>query len=248
MANPGKNKLLRWTRIMLGAYDISGDERNIGGLDNTFENADLTGLSNVVKWGMSHGVRSVGVSGVRALLNDAAAGAFTQMKDAGGAFALSVLFGGGAEPAVGDPAYVLDGVQISSDAGWDGGVADHGANFLPKPTSVVKNPWGVILSNAVALTTTTAKDEVDNGAASTNGWHANLHILTAGGAWTFTIEHSTTGLWGGEEATLGTFTLDGDPIGAETLSGTGTVNQYTRFLATNTSGSGVVPVCTFARD
>ena len=61
-----------------------------------------------------------------------------------------------------------------------------------------------------------------------------------------TINPASTGAFGGEETDLITFSSDGSSATAEQGVVTGEVLQYTRFVATRTSGSCYV-VCVLAR-
>lgn len=244
----GRNKLLRYTRFYLDGYDISGDARAVDSLDCMYTEVDMSGWNVTVRNYLSDQMLQVGVRGFQALLNDtASSGAFTLLKTHTSGHEISVLFGGGGEPDEGDPAYLIGGVQMNDPIGFDGGAAVISADFLPESGVTQGNPWGVILSDATSLSTSTEKAEVDNGAASTNGYQCNLHVTaTSSGNYTLAIEHSTTGLWAGEEATLHTFTATGNAITSEHGSGTGTVRQYVRFVATRSGGS-CTPVVTFAR-
>ena len=67
---------------------------------------------------------------------------------------------------------------------------------------------------------------------------ANLHVTaTSSGDYAFTIEHSNTAAWGGEEATLMTFSADGSSVVSEQQTASGAVQQYIRFVATRTAGT-----------
>ncbi len=57
MANTGKNKLLRWLRVFINGYDLSGDARSIGTLMNAFGEVEMTGLSHSVKYFAADKVR-----------------------------------------------------------------------------------------------------------------------------------------------------------------------------------------------
>ena len=110
-----------------------------------------------------------------------------------------------------------------------------------------ENPMGYTLQGAVSLAVTTTGASLDNGAtapASTNGGHANLHVLvSSGGAWVLKVQHSLdNSAW----ADLITFTSVGAAVGAEHKTVAGTVNRYTRALLTRTSGS-LTAVISFAR-
>jgi hypothetical protein len=104
---------------------------------------------------------------------------------------------------------------------------------------------GHVLQGATSLTATTNSASIDNGAGSTDGFHANLHVIaTAGGAdWALEIEHSTDdAAW----SQLALFAADGSTLTSEYASGSGTVNQYVRFTGTRTNGT-ITVVCVFSR-
>lgn len=245
----GKDKLMRHLRIFIGGYNLSGDARTFSSLDNKFEGVDVSGWSEFVRNFLVDGWRQVGVRGFQALLNDATGRAFAQLKDAENTSRLSLLFGGGGEPAVGDPAYLMSSIQLSDLAGWDGRAAAIGPmDFLPDAAQYsndIDNPFGVVLQAETSLSATTTNSSHDNAASSANGWHANIHVTaTSSGNFAFVIEHSSNdSAW----STLGTFTTTGGSVGSEQLSGTGTVNRYTRVVSTRTAGT-VTAVVTFARN
>lgn len=243
----GKNKLLRWARIYVGGYDLSGDARTLTRLDNLVGEVDITGWNNSVRYSLGDGLRTVGVRGFQALMNDATAGAYTRLIAADRAnYPVSVLLGGGAEPTYNDIAYLINGVGLGEPGGWDGQAAALTADFVPYDATG-PNPWGVVISPATSQGATFSGTANNNGASSANGWHANLHVTaSSGGTWSLIVQHSTTGAWAGEEATLTTFTANGSAITSEHKSGTGTVNQYIRFRGVRSSGT-VTPLCTFAR-
>lgn len=244
----GKNKLTRYMRIYLGGYDLSGDARTVDSLDAMYAEQDMSGWSDQVRKSMADMVMSVGVRGFQALMNDTATtGAHTLMKSPDGVTQkqVSVLFGGGAAPAAGDPAYLLTGVDIAGNIVMDGKAPAIRGDFVPMPGYMDGQPWGKVLMPSTSLTETTNGATVNDIASSANGAHANLHILaTASGNFAFTIEHSANGV---DWATLGTaFTADGSAIASEYKTFTGTINQYVRFVATRTGGT-CTAVCVFAR-
>lgn len=245
----GKNKILRWMRIIVGAANLSGDARTFEALLNEVGEADLMGWNNAAEHVVRGSARKIGLTGFQALLNDTAVtGALTVLKDAENTSRLSVLFGGGAEPAAGDPAYLLGPIQLSDVAGLDGLAAVIKANFRPdagQHSDLAENPLGVVLHPETSLSATTNGSTIDNEASSPNGAHANLHVLaSSGGTWALTVEHSTDGnSW----STLMTFTSTGGAVTSERKTASGTINRYVRFVATRTSGT-LTPVVTFARN
>ena len=247
----GKNKLVRYMRLLFHGYNLSGDSRKFDELSNSADAVDMLGWSDAAHNYLSDAHRNTGVKGYQALLNDATAGALTALQQTAGTMkerALSVLLGSLAEPAIGDPAYVLASVLMSDNAGLDGGAVVLQCDFMADAAQASASndqPWGVVLHPETSLAATTNGASVNNGAATTNGLHANIHVtVSSGGTWAFKIQHSTDGAaW----ADLVSFTINGSAINSEHVSVAGTVNQYLRFVATRTSGS-VTPFCTAARN
>lgn len=240
----GKDKLLRHARVFVGGYDLSGDARTFGSLDNEYNEVEITGWSESVMNFLSEARVMAGVRQFQAITNDTTGRSYAVLKGGNLAYPVSILFGGGGEPAVPDPAYLLASVQMSDTAGFDGGVGVISADFLPRAGESNGKPMGVTLANS-ALTASTNGASHDNEASSADGYHANIHITaSSGGAWAFKIQHSTDdSAW----SDLASFTVTGDTVEAEHISGTGTVNRYVRFVSTRTSGT-VTAVCAFARN
>jgi hypothetical protein len=86
---------------------------------------------------------------------------------------------------------------------------------------------GVFLHGMTAETATGNSTAVDNGAATTNGWAANLHVSAVSGSTpslTVTVYHSVdASTW----VLLGTFTAATTTTGQQ-ITGTGTVNRHVR--------------------
>jgi hypothetical protein len=237
----GKGKIDRFARIYVGGYDLSGDARQFGSLDNGFDEVDFTGWSDTVRQ-FNGGYRNAGVRDFQALINDSTGRSYGALKTANTTGGISVLFGSNAVPAVGNTAYLLGYVQISAGTSFDGGAGVINASFLPASSlgSSGTNPLGWTLNPIGALSGD--GDTVDTGVTAGAGWSANLHVTTLGTSGTFTIEHSTSA--GSGYATLGTFTANGTAVTSEHLSGTATVNRYVRATG---SGTAVI-VITFARN
>ena len=244
----GKDKILRYARIFVGGYNLSGDALTFGSLDNRYEGVDCTGWNETVRNFLSDDRLQVGVRGFQALMNDATGRAFTELKDAPNTSQVSLLFGGGGEPAPGDPAYLLPSVQIMDTASMDGGKGVINADFLMDASQYTANfttPAAVVLADETSISSTTSYTSADQAAQTTNGWTANLHVTaTSSGNFALVIEDSADdSAW----ATLGTFTSTAGSVAGEFLSGTGTVDRYVRLTATRTAGT-VTVIVTFARN
>ncbi len=244
-----KNLILRWTRIFVGGYDLSGDAMSFSKLENSFGDYDMLGWSESVHNSLSDGFRVVGIEDFQAFLNDAAARAWTILRQSAPTTRqVSVLFGAGAEPVIGSKAYLLGGIQISDESSFDSGRGVLKAKFLNDASQYsanADNPLGYVLHPQTSISATTTGTSVDNGAASTLGAHANLHVLvSSGGTWSLKIQHSTDDSnW----SDLITFTATGNSVTSERKTVSGTINRYSRVLLTRTSGT-VTPVIVFSRN
>lgn len=244
----GKNKLMRFTRLYFGGYDLSGDQRTFSALENSFESVDMTGEKDAVENFLSNKRRKVGVKGYQALLNDASGGAYTILKNAPQTGIVSVYLGGSDVPAVGDMAYILPAVQLADTTEFNSAVGALSTDFemnAAQMSSLVDSPIARILEPKTALTGTTTTASIDGVAGSTSGGRGNIHVfVSSGGTWAFVIEHSTNdSTW----ATLMTFAATGNSVTAEHKTVSGTVNRYLRLVATRTSGTCTV-ACAFARN
>jgi hypothetical protein len=234
--------------MLIGSYNLSGDARALEGLDNSVEPIDMTAWADDTRYFMK-GLKRLGITGFQALLNDEAAGAFSILKNADVEAPLSLLFGSGAEPAVGDPVYLLSaGMQISSMGEFAGGAAVLKADFIvdtEEYDDLQENPWGVILHEILSLSATKDGDSVNNLVSTASGGHGVIHILASdGGTWEFKIQDSPNdSAW----SDLLTFTVDGSAIASEQLTVSGTIDQYLQIIATRTSGT-VTPAISFARN
>jgi hypothetical protein len=254
VAPSGRDKLERYTRLYIGGYDLSGDSRSFSAAVSAFNPVDMTGWSELVRNYMADGYLQAGLTGYQALMNDATGRAFEQLQLAADSISsqLSLCFGGGGEPAVGDPAYVLPSVQMNDLIGFDSNAAVlSGIDFMLDATQYTANVakvLGHVMRGPTSLSATltaSSANTVDGGAQSTDGFIAILHILaTASGNFAFTLKDSADD---SAFATLGTFTLDGSAIGSEIITGSGTVDQYVGFDAQRTAGT-CTAICTFVRN
>lgn len=246
-----KDKVTRWMRAFVGPYDLSGDARTFGTLMNSIGEVDNSGWNDEYHRFIGDDSRVQGVEAFQAILNDTASRSFATLSDLGES-EISILFGGGAEPGVGDAAYMMPAIQVQTDSPFDAGLAVMNANFRPDTDQYQVdqyNPFGRVLSGATSRTVTYTGASVDWGTApiatTTRGGWALLQILaSSGGAWTFKVQDSPNdSAWGD----LITFSADGSTIVAEVGKVAGNVDQWTRGLFTRTSGT-VTAVLTFARN
>ena len=243
----GKDKTLRWTRIYVGPYDLSGDARTFGSMKNSVTEVERTGWNESMKNYVSDDQRMVGIEGFQAMFNDISNRSFDQLK-ALDQTVVGVMFGGGGEPAIGDPAYLLQSVPVSAITGLDSGIGIINADFQSDSDQYdvdAYNPFGAVIHNAALTVSTSSEISVDETAQTTKGGSAILFVpVSSGGSWAFKIQDSPDDVaW----SDLITFTAAGDVVEVEALDVSGTVDQYVKFVATRTSGT-VTPVCLWARN
>lgn len=131
-----------------------------------------------------------------------------------------------------------DGIKTALDASagitqtvdWAAGVQGTGAF----------DTNGKILENNTTVTVDTNGTALDNGAQSTNGAVAHLHVTAFSGLTSdaIIIQSSATGSFGGEETTLFTFSSVSG-LTSESLSVTGTVPRYLR-VKDDVTGTGSI--------
>lgn len=242
----GKDKITRYMRLFVGGIDLSGDSRTFGAAEDIFETADMMGWSHVQHFHLPNR-REAKLTGYVAHMNDTATtGAFQVLKSSNNSDRLSLCFGGGGEPATGDPAFLMGAVQISDQSGVDSNAVVITADFLADAAQydAVSRPFGVVLQGATSLSATTTGTGVDNEVSSANGARANLHITaSSGGTWAIKVQDSTNdSAW----ADHITFSADGSAVTSEQGTSAGTVDRYTRSVLTRTSGT-LTAVITIAR-
>ena len=248
----GKDKQTRHLRIYLDQHNLSGDSRTFSSADFSSDEVDVTGWGDDFMQAVPN-IATVGLSGYQAIMNEVAGRSFPVLTGSDTEFALSLLFGGGGAPDVGDPAYMLPSAKIGEEVSLSGGVAMLQSDFRANPVTLqsdIKTPFGVTLvgpgtGNLASGPLSSVDSESE--AATTNGWWAILHIITADGAADYSVhvQHSTDD---SAFATLATFTLDGTAVDSEILSGSGTVNRYVRVNVTETTPGTVAAIVTFARN
>ncbi len=246
---PGKDKVTRYMRAFLGPNDLSGDARIFSNLMNQIEEAENTGWNDEYHRYISSAQRTMAVEGFQAILNDTALRSFplltTQSESE-----FAILFGSGAEPIIGDAAYMIPALQIMDASSFDGGIAVLDGTFRADAAQYSAdqyNPLGRVLhpNTQEAATIDGASHDwgVDHAPSLLGGWGLLL-VTAAGGTWSLKIQDSSDDA---AFADLITFAADGSTIVGEALSVAGSVDQFTRIQYTRTSGV-LDAVCLFARN
>ena len=249
----GKDKLLRYARLYVDGYDLSGDALSFSSLDNNEEEVPLTAWSDPTEYFTITGRKVMGISGLMVFMNPDTGRAFDQLKNTPLQRFLSFGFGGAGAPEIGDPAYLMPGLTLSDAISVDNnrvmlsvdGVRLDSARF----DAYAGYPLGYVLNEASQKSDTWNGGSIDFAAAQVTpnvGSQAILHVLEASvTTWTFKVQHSTDDSgW----ADLLTFTANGSAITAERQSAATLVNRFVRFQGTRVGGAGTTTVvCTFAR-
>src|SRR5258708_413590 len=230
MAFAGKN-----VKVLVAGYDRTGDSNKL--MMNDSRNIhDVTAFGDGVHKFIV-GPRVVALSHA-GYLNSAAAASHPVLKSAAVQGVVSALLGQNANPAVGDPAFSLYAQQGQYTS------AEEFAEYVPFSAAFANagslGGWGVALAVPVTFTNTSNGTGVNNGAASTSGGTAFLHVLQAAARDTYSIivQGSPTGAFAGEQTTLVTFSLNASVLGSDYKALSGTIPQYTRWKATRTGSAG----------
>lgn len=181
-------------------------------------------------------------------LFDSTTGAGTLLEQITGSFGSSTAVATTISPAgfsAGNPAWLLPALTV--DYQLSSAVADL-VPFTLNLGAGAPAGLGNCLTDLAALTTSGNGSSQDNGAATSNGAVAHLHITAVSGttpSMTMLVQHSTNNsTW----TTLGTFSV-ASAVGSQTLQISGTVNRYLRasytITGTNPSFTTLVAISRF---
>lgn len=220
-------------QVLVGGYDLTGDMNKVG-ID------DSRTLLEATSFGMNAqrfipGQRNMILSH-SGFLNPDTAGAHPVLNGVVIDGVVSVLIGQNDDPVSGDPVYhMLTVQQLYETAPEYGQVIPFSAKFANRGNLA---GWGVALAVPVTITDTSTGSNVDNGAISSNGGAAFLHILeaTASDTYTIIVEGSADGSTGWTQ--VAAFTLDASALDSERVGITGSIPRYLRYKATRTGSAG----------
>ncbi len=222
-------------QVLVDGYELTGDSNRIS-INDSRDLFDVTVFGDEAHKFLA-GQRMMAVQHA-GFMNSGEAGSHPVLQgaDVDGLFSLYV--GENAEPRAGDPVF-----SLLTQQGRYGTLPQ--VNQMIPFQAVFANRgeyggWGVALASPQSLTGSVSGAAVDNGAASSGGGLASLHVLGAASSdtYAFSIEGSGSGAFAGEERTLATFTLNGREIGSELVKIDGTIPRYTRWKATVSGSAG----------
>ena len=228
------NKLAgKWTQIYYAGYDLSGWSHQF---DATIEVDEIDGTAFLDGAKNSFDGLPGGSAAVEAFLSTGAGESEDGLSTYVPTYTdyhLQILVGQNAAPAIGDPVFMLTAKQFDYKVPLSVATAVLIQSTFKQQT---KPYWGTVHANT-SITNTTGFASVDGKmVSSANGAEATLEIITALASDTYVIkvQHSTNDV---DWVDLMTFTADGSARTSERQTVTGTINRYTRALATRT-GSG----------
>ena len=235
-------------RVLFGGTNLSGDSRDIGNIGLQYDTVEVHGFAADYKERlMGHADAMFGP--YQALFNDTPAdvgpveaGSHITLNGIGEPIA-SVFIGEGAAPAIGDVAYSQTTAQTSyTVTGTNTDAVTINADFTTRADGGFAG-WGRALAVGASISSTTSLASVDNGAQTTAGATAVLHLTRSVGTmgtndWAITLEDSANGT---DWAALGAaFTGDGGAVTAELQTISGTIRRYVRAVATKTAGNYII--------
>jgi hypothetical protein len=222
-------------QVLVGGYELTGDSNKIS-INDKRQLYEVTAFVDQVKNYIS-GKRMIALDH-SGYMNSAAGKSHPVLKAGNIQAVFSAFLGQNANPVVGDPTYSIFVQDTSYKALPEVG------KYVPFNSELMNagslGGWGIALTPPTTITNTATGTGVNEGASSSNGGAAFLHVLGTSTPDTYTVivegandAGFTTGL-----TTLATFTLNGSALGSERKAIAGTIPQYTRWKATRSGAAG----------
>ena len=221
-------------QVLMGGYNLTGDQNRIQ-IDDARQMHSVSAFSDAAKKFIP-GQRMAKLQHT-GYMNAVVARSHPVLKNVDMTGAVTILVGQNADPVAGDLAYSLDGLQARYRVMPQiDQVIPFNADFSPRG---VVGGWGVALAIPTNITNTANGSAHDNGASTSQGGTAFLHLLTAAATdrYSIIVQGSSTGAFAGEETTVATFTLNGASLGTESIATTTTIPRYARWKANRISGA-----------
>jgi len=244
----------RWARIYINGYDVSGYTRSLSPLDYTYDEADLTALSDAAK-GYLPSMANVGIGTVNANFDNTATVSVHAINSPGSSNNIIIPIGDRAEPAQGVPVYCAKLQQKDYLTAEDGGAMTAALTYESSTAATpigYMNPWGVLLHAKGAETAVNTAIGVDGLAASTFGGYLAYQVFTGNGTATISVDVSTTtnlnasfGALSG--ATSGSIDCSTPKSGFIALANPSAVGQYLRWQIAFGTASSVTFALAFVR-
>lgn len=229
--------VLKWSKVYVDGYDLTGYSKTFGPLTWSFEEADATTLGDAVKNAMPN-IATINVGTINSVLDNTANVASHARLNSQGTRTILLPIGIRADPAQGDPAFMgvfmqkehmteaASGSAVAISApftGWAGEAA----------TLLYSKPWGYLLHAKGAETAVnTAIGIDDNGASSARGGYMVYQLFSSNGTVTLKVQDAATNTNPSfaDLVTSGSLDASTTPAsGLVALSTTATVRQFLRW-------------------
>ena len=254
----------KWWRVYADGYDLSGFSRNIGPLQLTYDEAELTAdMGDTVKGYLPNNAQA-GPGTLNAVFdNTATVGLHALSVTPNGTIRnLMVPIGIRGAPAQGDPCFggqfTQTGYQVTNDGGAVTATLQFAGWAADASTLLYSTPWGILLHENVARLSgagANAADGFDNptGGATTKGGFMIYQVLATSGAGhtaTISVDDGTSAADADMDPLAGCTTGSiAMPVGqcGVIVPTTLTIRQFLRFQIAFGTATSLTWVCAFMR-
>lgn len=247
----------RWVRFYMAGYDLSGYSRTVGPLKWEYEEADLTAQMGDSAKGYLPSSASISPGTLNGVFdNTATSGLHVIASTVATSEVVMIPVGIRAAPAIGDPVFMGEFVQLGYTAEESGGAIFANVPFgeweVSKLLSHARSkPWGVLIHAKVARTAanSTATGVDDYGAATALGGTMVYQVFAGDGTATISMDDSAddssfAALTG---ATTGELDCSAVQKGVVDLTATRDVRRYLRWQLSLNSANTVTFAIGFCR-
>lgn len=227
--------IARYTRVYVAGFDASGNTRSIGPFSIEHAVAEYAGLSWEIKGGLLD-MPAITIGDLNGIFDTTATTGLHALAKAwpGGYRNVMAAIGMGAEPAMGDWAFLARVGSLSYKAAQDGVaiVANVGFGQHEAKSLTYTKPWARILHAKDAAAAVNTAAGLDNVADSHLGGYMMYHVFAANGTPTIKVQDSANDI---DFADLAPVSLTSGVLSSFPASGvveighTATIRQYTRW-------------------
>uniref|UniRef100_A0A6M3L727 Uncharacterized protein n=1 Tax=viral metagenome TaxID=1070528 RepID=A0A6M3L727_9ZZZZ len=209
----------KWTNVFVDGYAITSYSHSVE-MTIEYDTEDGSAFEQDKNYTSLQGDGSATIDGYLS------ADVISALQTISGGKVITIPLGNNATPAIGDPAFMMNGCQGNYKVNSPkGGLQAANAAFKQANDAV----WGVLLAKETGISADGNSTSVDQTAQTTAGGVGHCHItgVSASDTVTVYIEDSANN---SDWATLITFTLDGSTVDGERVATTATetVDRYVR--------------------
>lgn len=226
--------ILKHTRVYVNGYDLSGYSRQIGPLAQTFDETDLTTITDAVT-GVLPNYAALSCGTLNGIFdNTATSGLHVVANGAGVSRNVMIPIGIRAAPAQGDPVYMGQFEQSGYSAEVPYVNIPFDKTSLTATSLAYQKPWGWLLhANGAETVANTAVGIDDNGAATAFGGWLMYQVFAGDGTATIKVQDAATNLNASfadlTGATSGVIDCSSPISGVVAIGRTATVRQFLRW-------------------